>query len=274
MADVYNMLATYCFLHPKEAHSKSKSLSLKALEFNEYLSEAYSSLAWAKMHLDLDWKGVESDFKRAISLNPNYATTYSWYSVLLVILGRINEAHEMIRKALELDPLSLPINNIAASHYYSGREYNKTIEYCKKTIEIDSNFHAVHYTLGNAYIQKKLFNEAIAEQQKALNLSGGSLEYLIALAYTYGFAGNKEEALKILNDILQSSKYEYVPLSRISLIYISLGEFNTAIKYLEKAFEEQDISWHFLFIKVDPMFDSLREDVRFKSLLKKVGLDN
>jgi serine/threonine protein kinase/Tfp pilus assembly protein PilF len=272
VADVYNMRASYGFQHPKEAYLRSKAAATKALELDEFLAEAYTSLAWAKNHLDLDWSGAESDYKKAIALNPSYATAHSWYSSLLMRIGRLNEALEEQKMAQELDPLSLPIITSMGSIYYSAREYDKSIKHCKKAIELDPNFHWAHAVLGDAYIQKLLFKEAIEEKQKAVSVSGGSIEYITELAYAYGFAGNKAEALKILVELLDRAKHEYVPLCRIAIIYISLGEMDEALKYLEKAFKEQDVSWHLLNIKVNPIFDSLRTEPRFIALLKKMNL--
>jgi TolB-like protein/Tfp pilus assembly protein PilF len=271
VADVYNMRASYSLQHPKEAYLRSKAAATKALELDEFLAEAYTSLAWAKNHLDLDWSGAESDYKKAIVLNPSYATAHHWYSILLVITGRLNEALEEQKMAQELDPLSLPIITSKGLIYYFAREYDKSIKHCKKAIELDPNFHWAHAVLGDAYIQKSLFKEAIEEKQQAVSVSGGSIEYIAGLAYAYGFAGNKAEALKILVELLDRAKHEYVPLCRIAITYISLGEMDEALKYLEKAFKEQDVSWNLLNIKVNPIFDSLRTEPRFTALLKKMN---
>ena len=273
IADVYNMRASYGLLQPKEAYSKSKAAAIKALEIDEYLAEAYASLGWAKLHLDLDWSGAEFDFKKAIAINPSYATAHHWYSHLLMNMVREKEALAETKKAQELDPLSLPIITSLGANYFFVREYDNSIDYCKKAIEMDPSFPWAHAVLGDAYIQKSQFNEAIREKQIAISVSGGSIEYICELAYAYGFSGKKEEALKILDELLDRARNEYVPLCKIALIHISLRENDEALTYLEKAIEEQDMSYDLLTIKVNPMFDSLRSDPRFTSLLKKMGLE-
>ena len=187
---------------------------------------------------------------------------------------REKEALAEAKKAQELDPLSLPIITSLGEHYFLVREYDNSIDYCKKAIEMDANFPWAHSVLGNAYIQKSQFNEAIREKQIAISVSGDSIEYICELAYAYGFAGKTKEALKILDELLDRARHEYVSLSMIALIHISLKENDEALTYLEKALEKQDMSYVMLTIKVNPMFDSLRSNIRFTALLKRLGLEN
>jgi serine/threonine-protein kinase len=272
MADVYSMLASYNILHPRQAYSQSKASSIRALELDENLAEAFSSLAWAKLHLDLDWAGSESDYKRAISLNPNYETAHLWYSSRLFREARWKEAFVEQQKAQEIDPFSLAIRAMKAALYYFARDYDKAIEYSNKTIEMDPTFHWAHTILGDAYIQKSMFKEAVEEKKKAANLSGSSKDRL-ELAYAQGSSGNRKEAIRILGDLLNRKSYEYVPLSEIASVYVSLGETDEAFKYIQKAIEEKEITWNLLNLKVDPKMDSLRSDPRFADLLKKIGLE-
>lgn len=273
IADAYISMGDYYILSPKEAYLEAKTAAIKALEIDDTLAEAYTSLAYIKHYLDLDWLGVEEGFKRAISINPNYSTAHAWYSNILNNLGRLNEAMAEAKRAQELDPLSPPIITGVGVNFYFARNYNKAIEQCKRALEVDSNFPWAHSVLGDTYIQKSLYKEAISEKRLALNFSGGSPEYLAELAYAYGFYGMREEAQKILIELKELEKKEYVPVCEVVFAYISIDEREEALKALELAVERMELSWELLNIKVDPLFDSLRSEPRFMDLLNKLGLE-
>ncbi len=273
IADAYISMGDYYILSPKEAYLEAKAAAIKALEIDNTLAEAYTSLAYIKHYLDLDWLGVEEGFKKAISINPNYSTAHAWYSNILNNLGRLNEAMAEVKRAQELDPLSPPIITGVGVNFYFARNYNKAIEQCKRALEVDSNFPWAHSVLGDAYIQKSLYKEAISEKRLALNFSGGSPEYLAELAYAYGFYDMREEAQKILIELQELKKKEYVPVCEVVFAYISIDEREEALKSLELAVERMELSWELLNIKVDPLFDSLRSEPRFMDLLNKLGLE-
>jgi len=271
LADAYNMLVGYGLLPPKEAFSKAKSAAIKALEIDDTLAEAHASLALIKQVYDYDWSGSEQEFKRAIELNSNYAVAHQWYGILLRDMGRFDEGLEEIRKAKELDPLSLPINTDLGEIFYHSRQFDQAIEQCKKTLEIDANFHWAHAVLGKAYLQKYAFKEAIAELKKAVSLLAGSLEYLAGLALAYALAGKKDKALEILEEIHKRSKQTYVSWFEIALAYAGLKKNNKAFDCLEKSYEER--SFEMKSVKIEPVLDSLRSNSRFTALLKKMGLN-
>jgi TolB-like protein/Tfp pilus assembly protein PilF len=273
MADVYNMLASYGLQHPKEAYSKSQAAAIKALEIDENLPEAFSSLAYAKLYLDLNWASSESYYKKAISLNPNYAIAHHWYSGLLSQMSRFNEALKENKKALELNPLSMVINTSCAEIYYLARKYDTAIEHCKKVIEMDPNFHWAHSLLGDVYIQKSMFEEAILEKQLAFDTSKRSVQYLVEVAYAHGFAGNFDEANKIFEEVQKRSKKEYIPLDAIAFFYMSIGEKDKALEYLEKAIKESSLSYEIMQAKVDPIFDSVRSNPKFDEILRRLNLE-
>jgi TolB-like protein/Tfp pilus assembly protein PilF len=271
LADAYNMLGAYNLRLPKEAFSKAKSAATKALEIDDTLAEAHTSLAFIKEAHDYDQSGSEQEFKRAIELNPNYAVAHHWYGILLRDMGRFDEGLEEIRMAMELDPLSLPINTDLGEIFYHARQYDQAIDQCKKTLEIDANFHWAHYVLGKAHLQKSEFKEAIAEFKKALSLSGDSVEYLAVLALAHALAGKKDKALEILEEMHKRSKQTYLPAYEIALAYVGLKKNNKAFEWLEKAYEDR--SFEMKSIKTEPVLDSLRSDSRFTALLKKMGIN-
>jgi len=271
LADAYNMLGSYVFLPSNKAYPKAEAAAVKALEIDDTLAEAYTSLAFVKYRFDLDWFGAEADFNWAIGLNPSYATAHAWYGTLLRDMGRFDEALTELERARELDPLSLPINTSIGFVFYFARQYDQAIEQCEKALELDADFPWGHDVLGESYLQKSLFEEAIKEIQKAVTLSAGSTEYLAALGHAYAVAGIRDEALKILEELHERSKQRYVPQYEMALIYVALGQGDQALELLEQAYRERSSS--LVLLKVDPRLDSLRLDPRFTALLEKMGLE-
>lgn len=263
LADAYSILGDYTFLDPKEAFPRAKVAAQKALEIDDTLAEAHASLGKVK-ELDWDWSGAEREYKRAIELNANYAEARRNFSGYLVKMGRHNDAMEEIKRAQELDPLSLNIKAGLAFVFYMARRYDQAIEQYQKVVEMDSNFSTAHYMLGNAYLKKGMYGEAIAAFQKS-DFEGPLL--LLAVAYAHALSGKKDEAQKIL-DQMKSTK-EYVPPYDMVYLYASLGDRDQAFKWLEKAMRDKDAVG---YLKVDPHMDSLRSDPRFQEMLRRVGL--
>ncbi|MFQ5652758.1 MAG: protein kinase [bacterium] len=267
LADSFFIIGHYCYLPPKEAFLKAKAFAQKALEIDDALAEAHTSMAVAKWAYDWDWSAGEQEFRRAIELNPGYATTYWWYAYCLTVLGRTDESFAHIRSAQELDPLSLPINvGVGAINYYA-RNYDKAVEACLKTLEIEPNFGIAHVILATAYEQQGLFKEARVHLEEAKSVLGPSIAGP-SLARSYAVAGQKTKALKVIDAI--SGATQYVSPYFTATAYTALGDNDQAFDWLQKAFEEKDSQ--LLFLKVDPKSDNLRSDPRFTELIKKVGL--
>jgi tetratricopeptide (TPR) repeat protein len=271
LADSYNMLGAYSCLLPKEAFPKARQAAMKALEIDDTLAEAHTSLAFIEENFDWDFPGAENRYKHALDLNPNYSTAHQWYGRLLFNKGRMDEGLIELKRAQELDPLSLVINSQLAWDYYFMSEYEKAIDQCKKVLEIDPNFAYVHAVLGRVYVQKSLYGAAIEEFQKAIDLSGGNRLYLAELGHAYALAGKTEEANKILEELQRFSKQKYADASYIAMVYVGAGEIDGAFQWLEKAFEER--AFGLTLLKIEPRFDRIRSDQRYKALLKKMGLD-
>jgi serine/threonine protein kinase/Tfp pilus assembly protein PilF len=271
LADSYITLAGFICLSPKEAFPKAKQAAMKALEIDDKLAEAHNSLAEIEAYFNWDFPGAENMFKHALDLNPNYSITHFWYGIFLFTKRRMDEGLIELKRAQELDPLSLVINSHVAWGYYHRSEYEKAIEQCKKVLEMDPNFALVHSVLGKVYEQKSLYDAAIKEFQKATDISAGSREYLADLGHAYALAGKTEEAHKILEELQRLSKQKYADASDIAMLYVGLGEIDEAFQWLEKAFEER--AWGLSFLEIQPEFDRIRSDPRYKELLKKIGLD-
>ncbi len=271
LADSYNMHAAYENLPIIEAITKARAAAAKALELDESLAEAHTSMALVKEFSEWDWPGIEREFKRAIELNPNYATAHQWYGEYLALMGRPDEAVAEIQLAQKLDPLSLIINVEAGRIYYFNRKFDLAIKQHQRTLDMDPNYPAARFFLSWSYTQKGMCEEAIQEAKKALEISNYLIGYnLGALGTAYGFCGMKEEANKVLTELLELSKSRYVSNTTFALMYAALGENDKALEWLEKAIIEEGIRTG---IKTDPRYDALRSDPRFKALLKKMNLE-
>ncbi len=270
LADAHLLLGAYRARPPRETFPKAKAAAVTALEIDDQLAEAHSSLAYVKACYDWDWSGAEEEFRRALELNPNYAIAHIWYSDYLSAVGRFDEALAEVERALELDSLSLISNLNLALPLYFARQYGRAIEQLQKTLELDPNYALGHWSLGRAYRQEGKFDEAIAELHKAVSLSGKSPLMLAALGRAFAVSGETEKARKILAELKKVSRQRYVSPYDIATVYVGLGEKDQAFESLNEAFEER--SGRLLFLKVDPYWDGVRSDPRFLSVLDRVGL--
>jgi TolB-like protein/DNA-binding winged helix-turn-helix (wHTH) protein/Flp pilus assembly protein TadD len=271
LADAYIGLTFYNYLPPKEAMPQAKASAMEALKIDDTLAEAHTSLAHVKVNYDWDWAGAESEFKRAIALNPRYATAHQWYAIhYLTPKGRLEEALAEMNQARDIDPVSLVMNTfMGVTLYFAGRR-EQAVEQCVKTVELDPNFGVAHWHLGLALAQEARFEEAIAELNKAVALSGDSPLMKAALGYAFAASGRRGEAVKILAELQKRAEQSYVSASEIASIYAGLGERDQAIAWLEKAAEER--AFHLVYLNVRPEFAPLRSDPRFENLSGRVGL--
>jgi TolB-like protein/DNA-binding winged helix-turn-helix (wHTH) protein/Flp pilus assembly protein TadD len=270
LADTYALLADweYGVMTPKEALPKAKAAAIKALELDSTLGEAHNSLAFCLDVFDWDLESAGKEFQRAIELNPSYATAHQWYAAHLIVLGRNDQAITEMRKAKNLDPLSLIIGADLADFLVIAHSYDDSIRESRKTIEMDPNFALAHNQLGQAYLQKQMHDEAIGELQKAVSLSGGSPTCIANLARAYVASGKTSEAVKLLSDLKERSNSNFTHASEIAEIYVALGDTDQAMNWLEKCYEERFNPSALL----RPGFDPLRSDPRFKDLLRRIGL--
>jgi TolB-like protein/Tfp pilus assembly protein PilF len=271
LADSFIGLTFYDFAAPHETMPEAKESAIKALALDNTVAEAHASLAHVLMNYDWNWSEAEKEFKRSIELKPDYATAHQWYAIhFLTATGRLEEAVQEMKKALELEPASLVMNTfMGATLYYAGR-YDEAIDQCRRTIEMDPNFAVAHWHLGLAYEQKQLFDAAIEEFQKAISLSGGSPLMKAALGHAYAKSQKKHEANKILGELNELSKQQYVSSYEVATIYVALGNNEQAFQSLGRAYTEH--SFHLVYLKVWPQFKSVSSDSRFQGLVQRVGL--
>src|ERR1700741_2854293 len=268
LADTYALLGDwqYAVTTPKEALPKAQAAAIKALELDSALGEAHNSLAFVLDGFDWDFDAAGKEFKRAIELNPGYATAHHWYAWHLNLLGRKSEAITEMRKAEGLDPLSLIVSADMADVLFVARLYDESILQSRKTLDMEPNFAVAHFELGQAYVQKRMYREAIAELQRANELSGGSTTCTSNLAYAYAQSGQRDEAVKILKDLTKHSN-GFSNAAELALIYAGLDEKDRAMAWLEKAYAERFNP----SILLRPAFDPLRSDPRFQDLLRRIG---
>ncbi len=258
------------YLPPKEAMPRLKQAALKAIEIDNTLAEAHAALALAKAFYDWDSPGAESEFKQAIALNPNYESTRQFYGGFLIMEGRFEEGLAEMKRAREIDPLSLLITAYSGLQYIYARQYDRAIELCQSALDMEANYWLALDFLGVAHQLKGNLPEAIAAFQKAKQLDD-SPWILVRLGCAYAASEMRTEAQKLLEELQELSKRRYVSACGIANIYAALGENDQAFAWLEKAYDDRDenVCW----LKVDPMFDSLRSDPRFGALLRKIGAD-
>jgi TolB-like protein/Flp pilus assembly protein TadD len=270
LADTYLILGYVDYLPPKEADSKAKAATLKALEIDDSVAEAHASLGAVLAVSDRDWLGAERELRRAIELNPNDARTHHWYAFVLNGLGRTQESLVEAKRSLELDPLSLVPSMLLASCFYYARQYDRAIEQLQKTLELDPNSKGVQFTLGRVYQAKGAYREAVARYKSAVSVEESSITFLAALGQAYGLSGDRSEAQQVLQRLNEFSASRYVSPFDIALVHAGLGQNDQAFAWLERA--RQDSSNRLLLIKVEPVLDSLRGDPRFADLLRRLGL--
>ena len=270
LSDCYAIISATIFgtVPSSVSAPKAKAAAQRALEIDPTLTEAETSLATVKFNYDWDWPGAAAEFDRSIHLNPSYATAYQRYSLYLMAMGRTRDSFEKINKARELDPLSISINFSLGWRLYMARQYDRAIEQIRNTIEMDPSYELSHLVAGQAYAQKGQFERAVAELRKAVDLSHGTPMMVSALANTYARAGNKIEAEKLLAQLGAESKTQYVSPYYFAIVYAGLGENETAMDWLDKAFADR--SNGLVFLQVEPELDGLRSNPRFIALRKKL----
>lgn len=272
LADSYLLLQEYSMVGENESQPKAELAALKALQLDERLAEAHTSLAAMRASFHWDWDGAEKEYRRAIALNPNYATAHQWYAEFLTSMARHGEAIAEMKIAQQLDPLSLITNTVAGEIFYFARRYDDAIQQCRKAIEVDGSFAPAYSFMGQAYEQKRDYQQAEINLTKAINLSGGSPKSTAFLGHVYAMSGRAREAEKILRQVREESKERYVSPLDLALIYGAMGHRDEAFASLEQARSRRD-HW-LLYLKVDPKLDVLRTDARFANLIQQVGLSS
>ena len=258
----------YAVMTTKEALPKAKAAAMKALELDNTLSEAHTSLAFCLEGFDWDSETAESEFRRAIELSPGYATAHHWYAWHLALIGRKSDALSEMRKAQNLDPLSLIINADLAELLLIEGSPDEAIDQSRRTIEMDPSFALAHNQLGQAYLNEHKFPEAISELQKAVQLSGGSPTCIANLARAFAESEKRTEAAALLSELKARSSRGYPYAAELASVYTALGDKDDAMASLEKGYEERFNPG----VLLRPAFDPLRSDPVFQDFERRIGL--
>jgi TolB-like protein/DNA-binding winged helix-turn-helix (wHTH) protein/Flp pilus assembly protein TadD len=269
LADAYALSGDwqYGILSPQDAFPKAKEVATKALALDDKLGEAHTSLAFA-LDLGWEWKAAEQSYKRAIALNPGYATAHHWHAWHLIVMGRDAEALFELQKAESIDPLSLIISTDLADALCIARRFDDSIRQSHKALEFDANFPLAHYQLGQAFEQKHMHDQAISAFRRAIELSGDNAALVSGLAHAYAVSGRKEDAINIAESLAVNPSRPSSTDANVALIYVGLGNTNEAMMWLEKAYQTRFNP----SILLRPAFDPLRPTVQFQDLMRRIGI--
>ena len=271
IAEAYGSMPAYPYLTPKEAFPQAKAAAQRALEIDPTLAEAHTFLAYSLAIYDWNWVEAERSFKRAIELDPNNASAHFRYGqVYLVPTGRIDEGITEIRRGLELEPLDINMGATLASAYWAAHQYDKALEQAKKTYELEPSHPVGRYVLSQAYFGKGMYAEMIALNEQLLQSDPTNQFALTDAGVAYARSGRRDKAEEMIKRFREIGKTQYAVSHRIACIYAALGDNDKAFAELEKAFEARD--WELHRIKLYPFMDPLRDDPRFKDLLKRMNL--
>lgn len=271
MAQAYASLPITSDVPPNDAFPQAKAAANKALEIDENLAEARIVLGVVEFWFDWDWANAEAELKKAITISPNNSDAHRFYSVLLTVLERHDEAVAEMETARRLDPLSLALNALKGqSLFYAGRDAEAS-DQLQKTFEIDSNFWIAHIIMARVLIRQKRFDEAASESKKAGEFSGGNSEAVSLAGFALAKAERCDDALAMLEELKSRSSQRYVPAYNVAMIYNGLGEREQALNQLEKAAETRDA--RMMLLKVEPKWGNLRNEPRFIDLMRRMNFE-
>jgi tetratricopeptide (TPR) repeat protein len=269
LADSYCLMGFFDLLPPAEAMPKAKESAMRALEIDGDLAEACASLANVLKVYDRDWLAAERRYRQALQLNPNYVHGYRGYAALLAATGRFEESMRQIGHAHELDPLSVVVGVEMAWNFYMAGEYDHAIEQALRVAHLEPEYPSAQYILGLACEQKGRFEEARAALERSLAGSRGHASGVAGLGHLFSITGNREEALRMLDQLNQLAARGYVAPFWHSILHAGLGDVDAAIGHLERSYAESDV-W-LVWLNRDPRLDTLRASLRFQQFLRRVG---
>jgi tetratricopeptide (TPR) repeat protein len=270
----------HCYLFPQQSGggphvtiTKARAFAVKALELDDMLAEAHTTLAFIKMRYDYDWTGAEQEFKQSIELNPNYPVTHQFYGTFLTNTGRADEGLREINRALELDPLSATINWSLGLNLYHARRYDEAIAQFQNILQMNERHELTYNSLALTFAQKNMFSDGITTLEKLIAVSKDARQRgaQLNLAYIYALSGRQKEARQILQEQKTvRENEEQNQASGIAKIHLALGDREEALAWLNRGYENRD--FNMIFLKVAPTLDPLRDDPRFQDLMRRVGL--
>lgn len=269
LAEAYAIYPFYAVVADKEALPKARAAATRALELDGELSEAFTVLAYVQSQHDFDWKGAESSYRRSIELNPNHATTRQWYGEFLAFQARYDESLDQMSRAIALDPTSQSTNTAPALAYNASRQFEKSLETVDKVLQLDPTFQiARHYKSRALYFSGRV-DEGIAEAERLVADSGGSVHFKADLGFMYGHSGRREQAERTMKELNEAARTRHVSPYYFALVHISLGEKARAFELLRQAVAERDNN--VIVMNVGLNFDPIRSDPAFQEILRSAN---
>jgi tetratricopeptide (TPR) repeat protein len=269
LADCYQRLPVTSDVPSWEAFPKARQAALTALNTDGQSVEARTILGWIKLWHDWDWRGAEREFRLATKINPNYGFAHLGYAHLLSDLGHDEEALREADLALRIDPVSVHAGFLKGHFLYQAHRYPEAVDCLRKVLELEPGYWVGQITLGKSYERVGRYEDAIEAFTKARELSGGSSEPISLIGFTYAMSGQKQKAEDTLLELRNLSERKYVPPYYVAVVYLSLGRSAEAVEWLERAYKEKDV--HMVFLRSDPKWDSLRGNLKFLSLIKRLN---
>ena len=270
LSDAYNFMSFVNLLAPQEAVPKAKAAAAKALEIDGSLAQAHISLGYISFTYDWDWPAASGHFARAIELNREAVMNHAYYPFYLTVGGRSQEAIAVARRALERDPISASLSHTLAVQFALSGRFEKAIEECRRTLELDPDFAFAHDVLGAMLAARGKYLEALPAAEKAVALSRGAAVLSANLGYIHARLGHDEEARRVLQTLVAASAQRYTPAVAMAIVHVGLRENDRALDWLDKAYEERAI--RLAYLRREPVWDPLRQEPRFKDLLRRIPL--
>ena len=270
LADTYAHLSFFNVVAPREAMPKAKTAAEQGLEIDKDLAEAHVSLGYISFTYEGDWPAAGKHFEQALTLNPAYSRAHTFYAFYLSSLGRSEEALEVAKRALDLDPASPAVSHSLAVQLYLARKFDRAIEQAYDTLEMDGNFAISYVVLGEVYLSKGMYRDGLSALEKYSALSRRNATSLAFLGYSHARLGERKEALRMIEELKAASQQSFVPALFVALVYAGLEDKDQAFTWLEKAYEERFN--RLAYLKVEALWDPLRSDPRFADLLRRVGI--
>jgi serine/threonine-protein kinase len=269
LADCLLLLGLFGAERPRLIMPQAKAAAMRAIQLDQTHGEAYASLAQIKFIYDWEWKAAEADFQHALRVSPTYPTAHQWHGEFIASTALFDQGLAELKRARDLDPLSLIINTNLGLNFYFARRYDLAIEQLERALELEPNFFRAHLHLGMCYERKSMYREAIAELEKARSINENSWT-LAGLGHAYASFGETAEAEKLLGQLLELSRYQYVSCTTVAVVYAGFEDrADQTMEWLERAFVER--SGLLIWLKVWPIFDNLRSDARFVRLMERIG---
>ena len=270
LADTYPYLSLFHVVPPRVAMPKAKIAAAKALEIDDHLAEAHVSLGYVSFTYDGDWLAAGKHFEQALALNPAYAGAHTFYAFYLSSRGRSLEAIAVAKRAMDRDPASPAVSHSLAVQLYLARQFDQAIEQAHNTLEMDANFAISHQVLGEVYLSKGMYQEALLALEKFSALSRGSATSRALLGYSHARLGEHGAVLRLIEELTAAAKHSFVPALLFALVYAGLEDKDQAFGWLKKAYEER--FYRLAYVRVEALWDPLRSDPRFADLLRRVGI--